>query len=496
MKITVAKPDAKKRYEALVVFVFDGEKEPSGKYRQIDKSLGDIVNSVIAKENFNGKQKDVSIFYPSEGNPSKIVIVAGLGKRECLDAEAMRRSAGNMAGKVKSIKCQTLTLLLPEHKSVSLSDLSQASVEGVLLALYEFSKYKTKKGGESNKLSELTLLALDKASEQEFVKGAKKGAVYSKATIFARNLVNEPASVATPRRLADFAKQVAKESKVALKIFDEKKIRELGMGGLLGVSLGSSEPPRFVHLSYKAPGARKTVAIVGKAITFDSGGLCIKAADGMLNMKDDMSGAAAVLGIFNVINQIKPRVNVHGIFAATENMPGSGAYKTRDVLTAYNKKTMEIINTDAEGRVTLADSLSYASELKPDEIIDIATLTGSVVVGLGRDISGIFSEDDDLIERLIRAGKFTGEKMWRMPMENEYFDLIKSDIADIKNSGGREGGAITAALFLKEFVKENIKWAHIDIAGPCLFDSPKPYIPTGASGVMVRTMLRYLENEK
>jgi leucyl aminopeptidase len=232
---------------------------------------------------------------------------------------------------------------------------------------------------------------------------------------------------------------------------------------------------------------------VGKGITFDSGGLCIKPADGMLNMKDDMSGAAAVIGIFSALADLRPRVNVEGIFAATENMPGGAAYKTRDVLRAMNGKTMEIINTDAEGRLVLADALSYASRLKPDEIIDIATLTGACVVALGPEITGIFSRDDRLRDAILDAGRRQGEKLWPLPLEDEYFEMIKSDVADMKNSGGRYGGSITAALFLREFVADGIAWAHLDIAGPALVESDKPYRPAGGTGVMVRTLLRYLE---
>jgi leucyl aminopeptidase len=233
---------------------------------------------------------------------------------------------------------------------------------------------------------------------------------------------------------------------------------------------------------------------VGKGITFDSGGLCIKPADGMLNMKDDMSGAAAVIGVFHALRELKPRVTVHGIFAASENMPGGGAYKMRDVLRAMNGKTMEIVNTDAEGRLVLSDALSYASTLKPDCIIDLATLTGACVVALGPEVSGIFGTDQPLVDQLLAAGKSTGERIWQLPLVDEYWDMIKSDVADMKNSGGRWGGSITAALFLKEFVGDGIPWAHIDIAGPALTESSQPYKPAGGTGVGVRTMLRFLEH--
>jgi leucyl aminopeptidase len=462
MKIVAGAPKG----ETLAKFVFEGELDG---FRDEAKA-----------NNFSGKEREVLVAYPKKG-PRRL-IAAGLGKKDKFDTEKLRRAAAAAAGRARALELSELSVEVPAGNR---SENTLAATEGLLLALYEYKRYKSRNA----KPLKLSTLRVD--GDPDAVRRAE---VYARATCLARDLVNDPPSVCTPRYLARAAQGIAKKG-IGIKVLDEKQVRAAGMGGLVGVSIGSDEPPRFVHLTYRAPGARKTVAIVGKGITFDSGGLCIKPADGMLNMKDDMSGAAAVIGVFSALAELRPRVNVHGIFAATENMPGGSAYKTRDVLRALNGKTMEIINTDAEGRLILADALSYASKLKPDEIIDLATLTGACVVALGPDISAIFTASDALRNDLLSCAKAEGEKLWPLPLENDYWDMIKSDVADMKNSGGRWGGAITAALFLREFVEAGIKWAHLDIAGPALVESDKPYRPAGGTGVMVRTLLRYLEEQ-
>jgi leucyl aminopeptidase len=452
--------------ETLVKFVFEGQL--------------DGIQDAAKSNNFSGKERDLLVTYP--GKPSKRLIVAGLGRKDKFNTEKLRRAAAQVGQRARSLDLTEISIVPPAGDR---AENTQALVEGVALSLYEYKRWKSKTP------KQLKLLTVRVDGDADAV---RRGEIYARATCLTRDLVNEPPSVCTPRYLADTAKRIAKKG-ISIKIFDGKQIKKMRMGGLLGVAIGSTEPPRFVHLSYKAPGARKTVAIVGKGITFDSGGLCLKAADGMLNMKDDMSGAGAVIGIFSALAELKPRINVHGIFAATENMPGGSAYKTRDVLRAMNGKTMEIINTDAEGRLVLADALSYASRLKPSEIIDLATLTGACVVALGPEMSAIFTASDKLQKGILAAAKAEGEKVWPLPLENEYMEMIKSDVADMKNSGGRWGGAITAALFLREFVAEGIPWAHLDIAGPALVESDKPYRPAGGTGVMVRTLLRYIEEQ-
>jgi leucyl aminopeptidase len=362
-----------------------------------------------------------------------------------------------------------------------------------MLGGYEFKRYKFRSEEEYLLPEEVKFILSEGMDKQSFLHGIEKGQLYSRATILARDLVNEPASIATPQRLAEVAKDLSRSGRLKVNIYEEDAIREMGMGGLFAVSRGSEVPPRFVHILYEVPNPKKRVALVGKGITFDSGGLCIKSQESMQGMKGDMAGAAAVLGIASVLEELSPELNIHGIFPATENMPGGRAYKVGDILRILNGKTVEIVSTDAEGRLILADALSFASRQRPDVIIDIATLTGAIVVALGTDISGLFSDDEILVEKLLHASRFTGEKLWRMPVDSDYKELLKSEHADMKNSGGRDGGAILGALFLREFVEEGISWAHIDIAGAALSKGAF-YKSPGATGVMVRTLLRYLES--
>jgi leucyl aminopeptidase len=490
--IPLKNTELKTKIDTLLFFAFEDAKTPAGTWKKIDNTLDKKFKEATENEKFKAEERDVILYYPKDDSPARMLIFAGLGKKRYFDLEKLRKALAYSYEKIKNTKCDTLGILLPTN--LKLSDLAQSAVEGLTLASYEFKRYKSDKDKEPCKIKDVIFILQTENEKSKADQGIKKGELYSKATFLARDLVNEPASVATPRRLAEIATDIAKNTRIKIKIFDEKEIRKMGMGGLSAVSVGSEEPPRFVHLEYSTPKAKKTIAIIGKGITFDSGGLCIKTQDMMQGMKGDMSGAASVLGIFSVIEELAPNVNIHGIFPATENMPSGKSYKVGDVLKFLNNKTAEIISTDAEGRLILADALAYASNLKPTMLIDIATLTGAIVVALGSDMSGLFSNNQTLVEKLLSASKFTGEKLWHMPIETEYRELLKSDIADMKNSGGRNGGAILGALFLKEFVDAEIPWAHIDIAGPCIIEKGKDYRPAGGTGVMVRTILKFIEN--
>jgi leucyl aminopeptidase len=365
-----------------------------------------------------------------------------------------------------------------------------------MLGAYTFDRYKREK--TEKRVDELRLVEADGRRRQEAADGARTGEVFAEATNFARDLVNSPANDVHPTYLAKVAVQIARDAKLAVKVLDRAECDKLGMGAFLGVAAGSQQPPKFIHLAYAPAGGRRQrrVAIIGKGITFDSGGLDLKTADSMLRMKDDMSGAAAVLAIMRALPALKPPFEVHGLIAATENMPSGSAIRPGDVLRAMNGTTIEVGNTDAEGRLTLADAICYASDrVKADEIIDMATLTGACVVALGPLCSGLFANDQPLADRLLAAADAAGERMWQLPLIDEYREHLKSDVADLNNVGPRGGGAITAGLFLKEFAGER-PWAHFDIAGPAFVEKDMPLGPKGATGAAVRTLLAYLTPER
>ena len=357
-------------------------------------------------------------------------------------------------------------------------DYGKFATIGAMLADYNFDKYKSEK---MPRVDEITFGNVSEAA-------VKDGKAFGEAMKFARDLANEPAAYATPTKLSEVAKSL---DGLDVKVFDKPEIEKMGMGAYLAVGQGSAEPPKFIHMKYSVSNPKKRIAIIGKGICFDSGGLDLKPASSMLTMRDDMSGAACVLAVMRALKEFKPDVEVHGIIAACENMPSGTSYKPGDILTAKNGKTIEVDNTDAEGRLTLADALCYACELGVDEVIDIATLTGACMVALGTHASGIMGNDEGLIHSIIDTAKNIGEKFWQLPMFKEYFEGLKSDIADMKNTGTRNGGASAAGLFLQEFVKD-VKWTHLDIAGTALFDKPQQEFAKGATGAGVRTLLSYI----
>jgi leucyl aminopeptidase len=477
MKISVSKPGVG-RPRTLVLFAKG--KDLLGPWKRLGGNLQKSIDAQAGRDGFKGKPGQVLCFYP--GTPAERVIVAGVGGG-VLEAghENLRRAAAEAFKKAVAVSESRIFVLVPNGRESR--DLTQAVTEGMLLMAYRFEKYKAKENPTSVK--QIILVNGD-------ARGARMGEAYAGGTCVTRDLVNEHAGWLTPRRMAEVARKVCRG--LTVQVRDARWIESKGMNALRAVSLGSSEPPRLVHIRYRAPGARKTVALVGKAVTFDSGGLCLKSSEGMLQMKADMSGGATVVGIMSALRKVKPRVNVHGIFGATENMPGQGAYKMRDVIRAMNGKTIEITNTDAEGRVTMADTLSYASTLKPDAIIDMATLTGACVVALGPRWCGILGTNQKLVDALQSSAGRAGERIWQLPLEDEYFeDYLKSEVADMKNAGGRWAGTIQGGLFLKQFVDPKIPWAHIDMAGAALGAAKKHYCTAGASGVLTRTILRYLE---
>jgi leucyl aminopeptidase len=445
-------------------------------------------------EGFTGKESSAVLANPLEKTNGTRLIVLGLGPRAGWSAEALRRAGGRLARKAREIRMEEIAVEWPRAFT---EEHLFAFAEGVLLGSYQFTRYKTPSKDICQGIKKIHI-GLKKERKQKADRFLAKAQAYGEGVLLARDLINGAPSDVTPRVLVDTARKIAKGS-IHLKVFGKKELIKMGAGGLLGVNRGSAQDPYLIHLHYKPSGkSKKSLAIVGKGITFDSGGLSLKPASAMETMKMDMSGAAAVLGVFSQLGQIKPRVEVHGIIPTTENMPGGRAYKPGDVLKAMNGKTMEVLNTDAEGRLILSDALSYADRLKVDGMVDLATLTGACVVALGSLMAGALSNDQALLGRIKAATEAEGETIWELPLFKEYREDIKSKVADIKNIGtGREAGTITAALFLQEFVG-NRPWVHLDIAGPAYLEREYPSIPYltyGGTGLMVRSLLHFLENE-
>lgn len=463
MEIKVVENTKSIESDILVVNLFEGE-----------KTSNDLANEyAVGQDNFKGKFGETYLLQTYGNAPYRKVLVLGFGKKEEFCPNKLREAVAKAIKKCAQMEAKTVAFALDGVDF----DYSEQFTLGAFIADYKFDKYKSEK--KDNHIKEVYV----QASEE----GVKKAEKIAAAMTFTRNLANEPAQYATPTELANIAQDFGLETR----IYDREECEKMGMGAFLAVGRGSAEEPKFIHMKYTCPNPKKRIAIIGKGICFDSGGLDIKPASSMLTMKDDMSGAACVLGIMSIIKEFNPQVEVHGIIAACENMPGCSAYKPGDILTAKNGKTIEVDNTDAEGRLTLADALCYACELGVDEVIDIATLTGACMVALGSHAAGILGNDQELINNLIETGKKSGEKFWQLPLWDEYFDSLKSDIADMKNTGSRWGGASAAGVFLQKFVKD-VKWAHLDIAGTAFLDKPQKELIAGASGAGVRTLLNYI----
>lgn len=425
----------------------------------------------FAPETFTGKKGETFVIHTQKEFPSTYIMALGLGQEDKADSNSIREAVSKAVRKCIELKAKSVAF--------DISCDVEAVVLGVSIVNYHFDKYKNRK---EHRISEIYL----SESVSGDVERAKTIAESMKLT---RNLANEPAAFATPSKLAEIAQGFEGLQTV---VFDEAKIREMGMGAYLAVAQGSVQPPKFIHMKYIPENPKKRIAVIGKGLCFDSGGLDIKPAASMLNMKDDMSGSACVLGVMKAVAKLRPDVEVHGIIAACENMPSGSSYKPGDIVTAKNGKTIEVDNTDAEGRLTLADALCYACELGVDEVVDIATLTGACMVALGSAASGIMGNDDEFVNRIIEIGKKSGEKFWALPMWQEYRDNMNSDVADMKNTGTRYGGASAAGMFLKEFVTGKVKWAHLDVAGTAFLDKPQCGFSKGATGVGVRTLLNYI----
>ncbi len=457
----------------------------------VDTLLNGLIQEVCADGEFKGGLGEVLTIHTMGRMTVKRVLVVGLGSQDKITTQALHRASAIATRHAQNTGAHSITLALQWHGAQNdvFSNEVQAEVEGALLGLYTFRMYKHAEQTSNGKnVSHINVLTEESADTTSIERAIEQGQALAEATNFARNLINEPPNVLTPTELANRATSMAKQFGLEYEVFDKAKITELEMGGLLGVAQGSAEPPQFIVLRYRGgQAADKGMALVGKGITFDTGGISIKPAAGMDEMKGDMGGAAAVLGAMQAIAALKPAINVTALVPTCENMPSGTAYRPGDILRISNGKTIEIVNTDAEGRLILADALSYAVKEGLSPIVDLATLTGAIVVALGNVNTGVFSNDEQLTNSIIAAGRVAGEKFWPMPMDEEYGESIKSDIADVKQTGSRAGSSITAAKILEQFVGD-AKWAHLDIAGTSYLETKKSYQEKGATGVGVRTL--------
>jgi leucyl aminopeptidase len=473
--------------DSLAIGLFEDAVELTGELATLNEKFAGILKEVITEEEFTAKANSTVFTRVSGGGSVKKVILVGLGKPDALKTDSLRRAAAAAAKVAKKQKSKTLGFSFPLWNNDP-DATAQAIAEGVQLALYQDVRFKSEPDEKGSKVETVELLGFD--GQEAAITRANQ--VVS-GVILARELVAAPANAVTPITMAETAQKIAQDHGLQIQILEKEDCEKLGMGAFLGVALASDLPPKFIHLTYKPQGTpTKKLAIIGKGLTFDSGGLNIKGAgSGIETMKIDMGGAAATLGAAKAIAQLKPDAEVHFISAVTENMISGRAMHPGDILTASNGKTIEVNNTDAEGRLTLADALVYTDKLGLDAIVDLATLTGANVIALGEDIAGLYTPDDALASQLEKASATSGEKIWRMPMEEKYFEGLKSGIADMKNTGPRPGGSITAALFLKQFVKDTT-WAHIDIAGPVWTDKENGYNGPGATGYGVRMLVNWV----
>lgn len=477
--------------DALIVNLFEGVKKPGGATRAVDEALGGLISRVIAQREFQGKVGSSVLLHTQGKLRAERVLVIGLGKQEEFGLESVRAVSGEALRVLRRHGCRRVGTILHGTGAggLGVEETAQAITEGVLLGLYTFDRYK-KKEEDRKAVQELSLLLREREQMAKVRASAATGQFIADAVNLARDLVNEPSNSLTPQDLAARARTMAKAHKLTYQILERRQLERMKMGALLAVAQGSSRPPVLLVLSYQGRrGKQPTLGLVGKGITFDSGGISIKPSEGMEQMKGDMAGGAAVIAAMGAIARLKPAINVTAIVPACENLPSGSALKPGDVVRSMDGKTIEVVNTDAEGRLILADALCYARKLGCHRLVDAATLTGACIVALGSVRSGAFTNNQEWMDRVQSAAEAVGEKIWHMPMDGDYDEQIKSDVADIRNIGGRKAGAITAAKFLARFVGE-IPWVHLDIAGTSQADKEKGYTPKGATGVPVRTLIR------
>jgi len=494
MKIVVASGAIQETaVDTLIVNLFAGVETPAGATGAVDGALDGAIRELIAGGDFAGKAGEVAVLYPRQALPARRVLVVGLGQQEQFDLEGVRKAAASAMRRAGELGARQVATIVHGAGAASLApaEAAQALVEGSLLGLY---RYRNGKDTSDREIECLTLVEYDASKLEQLEAGVSIGKAVAGGVYLSRDLVNMPANIATPTRLAQAAREIAQENGFSVQVGDREWAAERHMGAFLAVAQGAGEPPRFIVLEHNA-GRQDldTVVLVGKGITFDTGGISLKPKARLWRLKSDMAGAAAVLGAMQVVGKLDLPLHVIGIAPCTENMPDANAYRPGDVITASNGKTIEIISTDAEGRMVLADGLVYSKQFAPKAVIDLATLTGSSVIALGRGMAaGLFSNDEFLQKKLLASGERTHERLWPMPLWDDYKNAIASDVADMKNSGGQFGGVGTSAVFLKQFI--DFPWAHIDMAAMAYSDQSSAYTTAGATGFGVRLLVEFLRS--
>jgi leucyl aminopeptidase len=490
MQITLeTKPYAALGTDALVSYVFEEADPVQGRISELDQAANGLLRNLAKSGELSGKTLEMTLIHAPAGLKAARLLLVGAGKREQFTSATLRKIAGAALRYLKARSVKQFAFLIRENNATE--EFTQSITEGALAGNFESDKYKTEKRNDKS-IDTLVLTGYSDADRAAGEKGLSRGRIIAEAQNFARDLINEPSNKLTPKILAEKAEAMAKQAGLAVEILDEKKIANLKMGALLSVAQGGPEPPRVMVVTYTPahlrPGA-PVIGLIGKAVTFDTGGISIKPADGMEKMKYDMAGGATMLGVMRALAVLKPNVKVICVVPSTENMPGGTAQKPGDIQTAMSGKTIEVLNTDAEGRLILADGIHYAKQLGATHLIDAATLTGAIVVALANVNAGVFGSDQAFTDKLLASSKAAGEKMWQMPVDDDYREFIKGTVADIQNIGsGKGGGAITGAMFIKEFTGDS-PWIHLDIAGTAWNDDAKPWLAKGPTGVALRTLV-------
>jgi len=486
--------------DAIVVNLFEVVTSPAGGTGAVDRALDGAISSLIADGDIKGKSGEITLIHAFGKLPAKRVIVAGLGKQSSFGLDEVRSLSGNVARYLRRHGIRRAATLAHGAGIGGLDTeaAAQAIAEGTMLGHYAFRKYRSSANGDQpeKELDELTIVEHDPAKLDALRSGVATGALLADCAILVRDMVNEPANVMNPAKMAEIAANVAREVGLDITVLGREEMMTHGMGALLAVAQGSANEPRLIVLEHHGDPSdpSNNIAIVGKGVTFDTGGVSLKQAAGMWEMKSDMGGGASVIGAMRAIGRLKPKINVFGVIPAVENMPSGTAQRPGDIVRAMSGKTIEVDNTDAEGRLILADAISYIKQAKKaNRVVDIATLTGAIIVALGHVTTGVMGRSQPLIDAVLAASKATGEKMWQLPLHDEYKEQNRSDWADVKNTGGRPAGSITAALFIGEFT-DGVEWAHLDIAGTAMSEKERGWIAKGATGVPMRTLVRLVRD--